>query len=26
VILNGIEMQNPHRIDPNFFLRESAVE
>jgi len=26
VILNGIEMQNPYRIDPDFFLREGVVE
>jgi hypothetical protein len=25
VILNGIEMQNPHRIDPHFFLPGSTV-
>lgn len=26
VILNGIEMQNPHRVDPGFFLPGSAVQ
>ena len=26
VILNGIEMQNPHRVDPGFFLPGSAAQ